>query len=74
MLIKIVRKCIDQLFGPEGPYAWLSDLPVAKGLVRVAPPAKSSADCFHSYFFHDFLGSDNNNDEDEDFSIRKGRV
>ena len=58
MLIKIVRKCIDQEFGLGGAYAWPSDVDVAEGLVRVAPTQKSSADCLTDDFFSHTLGFD----------------
>jgi hypothetical protein len=60
---------MNKNYDPEDLYAWPSYLPVDKGLVI----AKSSADC-------DFLGSDNNNNEDEDLpsdvgqSIGKNRL
>ncbi len=42
-------------FGPEGTFAWPSDLDVAERFIEAAPYAKSGPDCLTDYFFYEYL-------------------
>ena len=68
-----MNKNYDQEFGLGGAYAWPSDLDVAEGLIRAAPTEKSSADCLNDYFFYNFLGSYEDEDEDLAEATAKSR-